>query len=429
MSYRELRNFTESLRTLGYPRPVSLEQLRVPNFVLMADMLSWLSRRYDPAIDVPFDVSSDAGSEAARVAFVKNICSLLLSKARIKMNLKKLYCSDGHAVQELLKLTTILTASAAQSSVGGHDDEKEFASGLNEEDVFSPIPAAKVTELRSINSALTGQGATLYGLLAQEPELRSVRNRVLAKPLDLEDVQHTIQSRIQKAKATVSALQKEFATYSSDAENLQMKIEKKKSELERTEKRLKSLETVRPAFMDEFERLERELADLFVVYTAKQRNLAWLQSCVDTSKKRVAEKQGAADAQWSALREKMKSEENAILRGENVSAELGMVKVSGSLDADDDEDSDDESDDDDDLGDGVAGLNSGARFMGGGGDNDESSDISDLDDDGDLMDGDDDDDDDGDDDDDAVLNDGDDDGIEEDDGDGSSDMDASGDDF
>ena len=32
MSYRELRNFTELLRQLGYPRLISLENFRRPNF-------------------------------------------------------------------------------------------------------------------------------------------------------------------------------------------------------------------------------------------------------------------------------------------------------------------------------------------------------------------------------------------------------------
>ena len=32
MSYRELRNYTEIMRALGYPRLISLENFRKPNF-------------------------------------------------------------------------------------------------------------------------------------------------------------------------------------------------------------------------------------------------------------------------------------------------------------------------------------------------------------------------------------------------------------
>lgn len=46
----------------------------------------------------------------------------------------------------------------------------------------------------------------------------------------------------------------------SDEANLEAKIEKKRSELERNQKRLATLQTVRPAYMDEYEKLEEELA-------------------------------------------------------------------------------------------------------------------------------------------------------------------------
>lgn len=52
----------------------------------------------------------------------------------------------------------------------------------------------------------------------------------------------------------------------ADHQSLQSKISKKQAELERNEKRLASLQTVRPAFMDEYERLERELADEYDTY-------------------------------------------------------------------------------------------------------------------------------------------------------------------
>ena len=62
MSYRELRSklidtiktgsfvfyfidFTEMLRALGYPRLVSMENFRNPNFALMAEILQWLINR------------------------------------------------------------------------------------------------------------------------------------------------------------------------------------------------------------------------------------------------------------------------------------------------------------------------------------------------------------------------------------------------
>ena len=39
MSFRELRNFTEMMRVLGYHRRISVDNFREPNFELVADCL------------------------------------------------------------------------------------------------------------------------------------------------------------------------------------------------------------------------------------------------------------------------------------------------------------------------------------------------------------------------------------------------------
>lgn len=67
----------------------------------------------------------------------------------------------------------------------------------------------------------------------------------------------------------------------SDEANLELKVEKKKQDLERNQKRLKSLANVRPAFMDEYERLEVELAKQYDVYMEKHCNLSYLEHLLD----------------------------------------------------------------------------------------------------------------------------------------------------
>lgn len=41
-----LTDFTEMMRALGYPRLISMENFRTPNFTLVAEILTWLVRRY-----------------------------------------------------------------------------------------------------------------------------------------------------------------------------------------------------------------------------------------------------------------------------------------------------------------------------------------------------------------------------------------------
>ena len=67
----------------------------------------------------------------------------------------------------------------------------------------------------------------------------------------------------------------------SDEANLELKVEKKKQDLERNQKRLKSLANVRPAFMDEYERLEVELAKQYHIYMEKHCNLSYLEHLLD----------------------------------------------------------------------------------------------------------------------------------------------------
>lgn len=40
------------MRTLGFPRLISLENFRIPNFTLIADILIWLVKRFDPDADI-----------------------------------------------------------------------------------------------------------------------------------------------------------------------------------------------------------------------------------------------------------------------------------------------------------------------------------------------------------------------------------------
>jgi len=92
------------LRSLNYPRLISLENFVKPNFELVADILYWLAQKYDPQTEI----SDDINQEKDRVEFIKTIVTLFSTKARIKLNPKKLYQADSEAVQEMLKIVVLL---------------------------------------------------------------------------------------------------------------------------------------------------------------------------------------------------------------------------------------------------------------------------------------------------------------------------------
>ena len=62
-----------------------------------------------------------------------------------------------------------------------------------------------------------------------------------------------------------------------DERDLAEKIRKRIQDLEQSQKRLKILKNVRPAFMDEYEKLEMELQDHYNFYLEWFRNLRYLQ--------------------------------------------------------------------------------------------------------------------------------------------------------
>ena len=97
MSFRDLRSLTEMMRALGYPRLVSLENFRQvkwgamrqfcvtfplfcqPNFPLVAEMLVWLVKRFEPSADPPTDIDT----EQDRVILVRTIVQFMASKVNL----------------------------------------------------------------------------------------------------------------------------------------------------------------------------------------------------------------------------------------------------------------------------------------------------------------------------------------------------------
>jgi clusterin-associated protein 1 len=72
MSFRELRNFCEMMRSLGFPRIISMENFRQPNFNLVAEITYWLVKRFDPKADVPDSIAE----ERDRIEFIRSSCQV-----------------------------------------------------------------------------------------------------------------------------------------------------------------------------------------------------------------------------------------------------------------------------------------------------------------------------------------------------------------
>ena len=79
---------------------------------------------------------------------------------------------------------------------------------------------------------------------------------------------------------------------------------------------MKSLENVRPQFMDEVAKLEKELQRHYDVYIEKVRNLDYLEHELEKYHKAEEERKEEHDRKLKKMREKLRKEEVDLLRGE-----------------------------------------------------------------------------------------------------------------
>ncbi|KAJ1460422.1 Clusterin-associated protein-1-domain-containing protein [Pelagophyceae sp. CCMP2097] len=315
MSFRELRNLTELLRALGFPRLVSVENFRQPNFELVASVLYWMVKRYDPEIAV----SDIIESENDRVEFLTTVAGVMLAKAKVKLNAKRLYAADGRAVKELLKVATLLfSATRAEAAA------KEAADGGAVQSLTSRMKDIKTA--RALATEITQKGARLHDLLGKERDVKPERDRALAfldtisSNLDAtaehQHIQKSIFELVAQITDDISSTKRQVDELSADERALDAKISKKQSDLERHEKRLKSLQTVRPAFMDEYEAVERELQRHHDVYLERFRNLDYLQHELESYHATEKESLEEHDRSLRRLQKKLREEELRIMRGE-----------------------------------------------------------------------------------------------------------------
>merc|ERR1719223_75621 len=102
----------------------------------------------------------------------------------------------------------------------------------------------------------------------------------------------------------------------TDEKNLEQKINKKRLQLDRCQKRLTSLVNVRPAFMDEYEKMEQELEQYYEQYVGRFRNLDYLEHELDTLNKQEAERMEENQRALKKMQKRLRDEEWKLLRGE-----------------------------------------------------------------------------------------------------------------
>ena len=267
------------MKALRYPTAISIENFDGPNFELVADILYWMTQRYDPNSSIHDCIDS----ESDRVQFIKGVVTVFFEKGNIRLNAKKLYAADENVVEELLKITKVLldavNAEEATRTGGVSATKKEL------EPITVSVEDSKM--LRLLTTQLTESGARLHSLLANEVECKERRSNVSAfiqavnsndeKSSELDTIEDRLRILLRGVKDEFAALEEEVAHMGADRNDILADIQRKREDLDRNKRRLESLQSTRPAFMDEFETLEIELQKHYELYMERYRNVHYLK--------------------------------------------------------------------------------------------------------------------------------------------------------
>ena len=135
-------------------------------------------------------------------------------------------------------------------------------------------------------------------------------------------VESSIDNVLQTTKSKVERLDKQCKLFLSNQRGMEEKIVRKTQNIELASKRLEGLKHVRPAYMDEYEKLEKELEGEYDRYVVRLRNVDYLKSELSTFKDLADSRSEKAEKAMKRLQRKFQEEEQRILKGEGAHVEV-----------------------------------------------------------------------------------------------------------
>ncbi|VVD01285.1 unnamed protein product [Leptidea sinapis] len=198
MSYRDLRNFSEAMRDLGFPHHISLESFRTPNWELLEVCLRWLAARVEP----------DAVLAGGRETLEQRVALVI------------------HAI-----------------------------------------------------------------------ELFEIRDRALSRPLDMRAIETALTRAVTSVGERVAVVSEQIDSVAASESALDAKLERRRADLQRAEKRLLTVQKIKPAYQGELTSLEEQIEELWEQYELRYRCVEALKhqlSLLEKAQSEAAEEQQAA---------------------------------------------------------------------------------------------------------------------------------------
>ncbi|EYB91994.1 hypothetical protein Y032_0199g1659 [Ancylostoma ceylanicum] len=132
------------------------------------------------------------------------------------------------------------------------------------------------------------------------------RNRATSRAIPLAEAEKTVQKSIEAIVSDTEDITNKLSNVANDEAALDEKIERRKREYEQMQKRYVKLQSFRPQYMDEYEKLEEKLKELYEIYVVKFRNLAYLQQLQLEIERADRQKQAESERTMRQVVEKMR---------------------------------------------------------------------------------------------------------------------------
>lgn len=270
MSYREIRNITEHLKALGFPRTISIENFSTPNFPLLTEIILWAIK----FVEHDYEVSGVIDTEDERVLLIRIASIFFYQKLGIRLNTVKLYGADKLAARELLKVTSSLYRATRTALDPTTDDG---GGQLLEENFTINITGKELREVRQLASSIVMDAASLHDNLNQEVDDKMKREATLNQALDIDRLEATLVAALHELSGTVEEIKEATEQLEKQKSQIEEKIQKKKESLIRNTRRLEALNRIKPTWQSEFEQEEIELRATWDEYITKHKNLTYLE--------------------------------------------------------------------------------------------------------------------------------------------------------
>ena len=307
------------LTRLKYPHWIPANSFESPNFKMMSGILCWLVKILDPTItNENFFLS-----ESDRANLLNGIVSELATRFDIYLDTRQLYSADDRAVSELIKVARFIEKALQVAEELSSSPEEHFQ-------VKNTIEATK--RARSLVDEVTEICSRLSDLLENESDDRKDRtnalrflNSILGNNMSARDhCNLTISRNLEVTNAAIERLDRQCKLLISSQRGTEEKILKKSIDLERSSKRLENLKEVRPAYMDEYEKLEKNLEVEYERYVVRLRNKDYLVGELSFFNQVAKEMRTKSERSVRRMQKKFRDDELRVLNGWNESEVTSM---------------------------------------------------------------------------------------------------------